>query len=258
MELKKVIMCPPRNEYFKGKAYHNFTSYPSLNAIQQHINLMETIQEHRCNVVMIEELKNHPNSVFVRDTAIVTPYGYIKAKMAHPSRKEEEEWMAHILESMGVEMIWEVRGKATVEGGDVILAGDTAFIGHSTRTNEDGVIQLKDVLQSRGYDVRIVKVPSPFIHLGGMMSIVGNAIFHCHHSFPPNFFNGFEEMKIKCGSFIGGNVIYIGRKEVIVEERNKEAKIQLVQHGFNIHSVNLSEFIKGNGGPSCLILPLEY
>ncbi|MCD6474488.1 MAG: hypothetical protein J7K47_06270 [Thermoplasmata archaeon] len=42
------------------------------------------------------------------------------------------------------------------------------------------------------------------------------------------------------------------------KKRNKAAREKLLQHGFIVHSIDLSEFIKGNGGPSCLILPLEW
>jgi len=65
---------------------------------------------------------------------------------------------------------------------------------------------------------------------------------HCHHQFPHGFFDAFEEIVTKCDSFIGGNVVYMKGEEegVIVEERNREAREKLMQHGFNIHSIDLS------------------
>jgi len=120
--------------------------------------------------------------------------------------------------------IGEIKGNASCEGGDVILAGEVAFIGHSSRTNEEGIRQLKNILENIGYDVRVATVAKPFLHLGGMMSIVGNTILHCHHEFPDGFFDGFEEIIIECDSFIGGNVIYTGKRKVIVEK--KEIRLQ--------------------------------
>ncbi|MCD6572690.1 MAG: amidinotransferase [Thermoplasmata archaeon] len=259
MELKSVVVCPPAQEYFNVENLnkHNIKEVASKEAIKQHETLVKFLKKE-CEVHEIKELQGHPNSVFVRDAAIVTPCGYIKVRMGLESRRGEEEWMASFLESLGIEKVGEIKGNASCEGGDIILAGDVAFIGHSTRTNEEGVEQLKNILESIGYEVRIATVAKPFLHLGGMMSIVGNTILHCHHGFPDGFLDGFEEMTIECNSFIGGNVIYIQGKEVIVEERNKEAIKKLQKHEFNVHVIDLSEFIKGNGGPSCLILPLKW
>ncbi len=261
MELKSVVVCPPAKEYFnvRDAAQHNIAEVAIKEiAKRQHEMLVKLIEENGCDVFIARELKNHPNSVFVRDAAIVTPYGYIKARMGLESRRGEEEWMASFLQSLGIEKIGEIKGNGSCEGGDVIITGDVAFVGHSSRSNEDGIKQLKKLLHELGYEVRIANVVHPFLHLGGMMSVVGDAILHCRHGFPDGFFDGFEEIIIECNSFIGGNVIYTGGKEVIVEERNGEAREKLMQHGFNTHTIDLSEFIKGNGGPSCLILPVEW
>jgi len=261
MELKSVVVCPPSSEYFnvRNAINHNIAEIAiKEKAIRQHDSLIRLIEENGCRVFIARELKNHPNSVFVRDAAIVTPYGYIKVRMGLESRRGEEEWMASFLESLGIEKVGEIKGNASCEGGDIILAEEVAFIGHSTRTNEKGIEQLKNILESIGYEVRITTVAKPFLHLGGMMSIVGNTILHCHHGFPDGFLDGFEEITLECNSFMGGNVIYIQGKEVIVEERNKEAIKKLQEHEFNVHVIDLSEFIKGNGGPSCLILPLKW
>ncbi len=65
----------------------------------------------------------------MRDTAIITPYGYIKARMGLETRRGEEEWMASFLESLGIEKIGEIKGNASCERGDVIIDRDIAFIG---------------------------------------------------------------------------------------------------------------------------------
>jgi len=38
----------------------------------------------------------------VHDAAIITPYGYIKARMGLETRRGEEEWMASFLKSLGM------------------------------------------------------------------------------------------------------------------------------------------------------------
>ena len=77
-----------------------------------------------------------------------------------------------------------------------------------------------------------------------------------HNILPDNFFNGFNVIRLLAGNFISGNVISNGEGTVIAEESNEEAIDKLNKSGMQVHALNLSEFLKGTGGPSCLILPV--
>jgi N-dimethylarginine dimethylaminohydrolase len=44
---------------------------------------------------------------------------------------------------------------------------------------------------------------------------------------------------------------------VLVEKRNSAAIELLEKTGIKVISLDLSEFIKGRGGPSCLVLPIS-
>jgi N-dimethylarginine dimethylaminohydrolase len=73
--------------------------------------------------------------------------------------------------------------------------------------------------------------------------------------FPVNFFNGFNRIEVPRGNFVSSNVIALGNHEVIAERTNASTINILEQKGFRVYSLDLSEFNKGTGGPSCLILP---
>jgi N-dimethylarginine dimethylaminohydrolase len=106
-------------------------------------------------------------------------------------------------------------------------------------------------------EVRSIEVPEPFLHLGGAMSILSpDDVLCCQGIFPIDFFNGFNRIEVPKDNFISGNVISLGNHEVIAEKTNTIAINILKQNGYHIHSLDLSEFIKGTGGPSCLILPV--
>jgi len=109
-----------------------------------------------------------------------------------------------------------------------------------------------------GYGIRVVNVAAPSLHIGGVMSVVGERqVLACDGVFPTGFFAGFDVITVPTADFIGGNVITSGAGEVIVERRNTAAIAALAEAGFTVHPLDLSEFVKGGGGPSCLILPLE-
>lgn len=259
--LRRVIICRPEKEYYRvdNLKTHNIQMVADRAlALRQYGELKNHLEKSDCKVIEISELKNHPNSVFVRDAALVTPQGYIQLRMGLFSRQGEDRWMARILMDLGFQCIGKIRSPGTVEGGDVILAWPVAFIGQSERTNESGARQLSRILEAMGYEVRILALSSHHLHLGGVMSLVGprTVLCACDHV-PPAFFEGFKVIPIPDESPTSGNVICLGRKKVIVEKSNKAAKKALKEAGFTVFELDLSEFIKGSGGPTCLILPIE-
>ena len=258
--LKRVIVSPPEKEYFKVENLEKHNIMERANedkAREQHKKLREVMRDAGAEVIEVPELDGHPNSVFTMDTALSLGDSYIKLRMGLPTRRGEEEWMAKILDGFGLERIGEVKASGTAEGGDLIPAYPIFFIGQSTRTNKEGAKQTADIVEKLGYKARIIKVPGMHLHLGGAMTLVGEDKILACNSIPKDLLKGFDVIWLNCHSFISGNVIYLGNDKVIVEKRNEEAREKLEMEGYEVFPLNLSEFVKGSGGPSCLILSLE-
>ncbi|MCP2605048.1 arginine deiminase family protein [Candidatus Aminicenantes bacterium AH-873-B07] len=259
--LRKVIVCTPEKEYFKvdNLRAHNIEEIADKEkAKTQHDELKRILRNFGSEIIDIPELQNHPNSIFTRDTAVCIPYGYIRLRMGLETRKGEEEWMSEILNSLGESLVGSIKDPGTVEGGDIILGGRVAFIGHSLRTNSQGVKQISEILKSMNYEIRAANLPKNYLHIGGAMTMIGpENILCCKNVFPEDFFKDFEITEIECPSSITSNVIYLGNQEVIADSSNYKAIEALERKGYKIHAIDLSEFVKGKGGPSCLILPIE-
>lgn len=258
--LRQVVMCSPSVEYFivDNKQKHNITESADKNiAIYQHRNLVKTIENLGTEVLLINELKAHPNSVFTKDTAVSIPAGYIKLRMGISSREGEETWMNNYLDEKKITKVASINYPGTVEGGDVIIINGTVFVGISTRTNEFGAFQLKEILEKQGFEVRIFQVPQPFLHLGGAMSAIDkNTVLCVENLFSVEYFTGFKVINIPNKDYISGNVISLGQKNVIININNQGTIRVLKDEGFTISECDLSEFAKGTGGPSCLIMPI--
>ena len=260
-DLTRVIVCTPRVEYYRvldPKAQNIPERADPRKTHTQFQALKSILTDAGCDVIDIPELPGHPNSVFTRDTALVTPEGFIALRMGLPDRKGEDEWMAEILSSLNEPLVGRITEPGTVEGGDVILAGDVAFIGESGRTNREGIEQLRHMLESMGYEIRTARVVGA-LHLGGLMSAIGpGRLICCSERCPDGFFKGYECVDVPYDGISNGNVICIRENEVIVNvAENRAAAQRLRDRGVKVHPLDLSEFRKGAGGPSCLILPLE-
>lgn len=259
--LLKVVVCAPETEYFNAidPSVHNIEQYADKDAaIAQHRQLCKAMSDNGVEVLYIQELKNHPNSVFPRDTCVRVSHGYIQLRMGLSSRQGEELWMAEFLEQHGMYKFGAIHSPGTVEGGDVILAGNVVFIGQSRRSNAEGVKQIKKLFEKGSFEVRIAEVPPPRLHIGGMMSMIGpRRVLCCLELFPEGFFQGFDVISVSAESFISGNVICLDENVVIAEKSNVPAIHSLQEKEVRVYDLDLSEFVKGRGGPTCLIMPLE-
>ncbi|MEW5900712.1 MAG: arginine deiminase family protein [Acidobacteriota bacterium] len=260
-KLRRVVASAPGRAYFEveNPAAHNIEELADRRlATAQHRRLREVLEASGARVINLKELAGHPNSVFVRDSGLVTPRGFIRLRMGLPTRRGEEEWMAGILESLGIPCAGAVEEPGTIEGGDVILAGPVAFVGQSERTNKSGVRQISRLLMRMDYEVRSLALPAPYLHIGGAMSAVGpKTILCCQGLFPKGFFAGYDLVEIPPTDATGANVIALGNGEVLAEKSSRAAARALGAAGIAVKLIDLSEFVKGRGGPTCLILPVE-
>ena len=260
--LTKVVVCTPRQEYFRIddlKAHNINAIADQAQTMEQFNRLKSAMTQFGAEVIDVPELSGHPNSVFTRDVSLCTPEGYIKLRLGLPARRGEGEWMAKILGSLGEPCAGEIKNPGTVEGGDVILVGPVAFVGHTRRTNSEGVKQVSALLTKIGYKIRTISITDRYLHLGGAMSAIGpEKILCCQGVFPSDFFKGFDIVAVPHAGPSTGNVICLTGDEIIANvSENLDAIEILERQNVKVHRIDLSEFRKGAGGPTCLVLPIE-
>ncbi len=56
---------------------------------------------------------------------------------------------------------------------------------------------------------------------------------------------------------MGTNVLALGNKQVIAASCNRRINDQLRKNGFETIEIEMSEIIKGGGGPRCMTLPVN-
>jgi dimethylargininase len=259
--LTRVVVSTPSKEYFavSDVTAHNLNEVADPETtVRQHRALQKEMADAGAEVTDAHELEGHPNSVFTRDASLVTPEGYIELRVGLETRRGEEAWLAGVLEDSDEPCAGVIEAPGTVEGGDVILVGGVALVGQSARTNESGVVQLSELLKKMGYEVRVALV-NGYLHLGGAMSAIApDRLLVVRDEYPDGFFDGFDVVEVDKRGPSTGNVICVGPNAIIGNvAENGEAMETLDANGVDVHAVDLSEFRKGAGGPTCLILPVE-
>jgi dimethylargininase len=104
----------------------------------------------------------------------------------------------------------------------------------------------------------VIPLPDPILHLDKVLMLVGpDRAIYCRGLLAEESLGGFDKVEIRYSGPTTANIICLGEDEVIVEQSNQEAAKQLRARGLVVHELDLSEFVKGSGGPNCLIMPVE-
>jgi dimethylargininase len=259
--LTRVIVSTPVREYtnVENLKAHNILEPPDQKtAVQQHALIKETMQAFGAEVLDVPELEGHPNSVFTRDAALCTPEGYVYLRPGISTREKEGDWMAAVLEDIGEPCVGRITAPGSVDGGDVVLTSEVAFVGLSQRTNEEGIRQLSHILGQMAYETRTVILPSSVLHLDKvLMPVRPGQLLVSRNVVSDTSLKGFNCIDIEFSVSTTSNIICLGVGEIIVGSSNEGAILKLEKEGLKLHVLNISEFSKGDAGPNCLIMPLE-
>jgi dimethylargininase len=172
-------------------------------------------------------------------------------RMAEPSRAGETDLLAPVLAER-----FEVRhitAPGTLEGGDVLNAGETLIVGESDRTNVEGIAQLRALVEP----LRVFVLSTPvreYLHLLTAVTYIGNNLIVVHEDFSGEpLLRGFSKVIVPRAEAYAANTLGI-RECVIVPAGHSRTEEQLRALGLTVLRVPMSEFYKADGGVSCLSL----
>jgi dimethylargininase len=120
-------------------------------AERQHRTYTEALAALGCTVQWLAPLPQHPDGVFVEDTALVLPEVAVVMRPGVASRRGEVASAAEALAQYRRAI--DISAPACLEGGDILTIGRRVFVGASARSNGAGRSQLRRVLEPFGYSV---------------------------------------------------------------------------------------------------------
>ena len=210
------------------------------------------------------------DSIYTRDTSIITDRGAIICNMGKKDRIKEPVAVSKYLESINIPIIGEIKDPGTLEGGDVVWIDEsTIAIGEGYRTNSNAIEQLKKLLNQ---NIEIISVPLPHwtgpedcLHLMSNLSPIREKLFLVYPKLlPVRFIKYLNEREIKLIDVpdeeyqsMGCNVLALDSNTAIMVEGNPITKSRLESEGIKVLTYPGNEIsVKGTGGPTCLTRPL--
>lgn len=192
-----------------------------------------------------------PDCVYIEDTALLLGPVALATVPGAPSRRPE---VAPVAAALAVQMsVHSMALPATLDGGDVLRAGEHLFVGLSGRTNAGGVQALRDVAEPRGLRVHPVPVTGG-LHLKSAITMATPELaLLVRGALDPAPFQaaGLEVLAVE--EPLGGNVLGLADR-VIVSSSAPGTAATLRARGLPVVSVDVSELHKGDGALTCLSL----
>ena len=220
-------------------------------AIAQHKAYEDCLTALGVQVISIPAEPDLPDAVFVEDPAVVVDEVAVISIMGAPSRRPEAGSLAVALSRY--RPIEQLVAPATLDGGDVMRAGRSVFVGLSKRTNREGFDQLRDILRVYDYQVQAVDVGG-CLHLKSACSYIGNNSILINRSLiDPEQFHGFELIDVADEEPAGANALLV-RDIVIISASFPKTRALLERRGFFVRTIDVSELQKAEAGVTCTSL----
>ncbi|MEY3193889.1 MAG: hypothetical protein RI982_1685, partial [Bacteroidota bacterium] len=188
------------------------------------------------------------DSIYCRDAAIATSKGMIICNMGKEGRRNEPLSQQKAYEAAGIPVLGVITAPGTIEGGDVAwLDAKTLAVGHTYRTNEEGIKQVSALLKPLGVEVISVPMPhyrgpSDVFHLMSVLSPVADNIAVVYSPLIPIVFRnelikrGFELVEVPEVEFdsMGCNVLALAPRTCLMVKGNPITKSRLEAAGCKV------------------------
>jgi N-dimethylarginine dimethylaminohydrolase len=252
----------------------NFLGKPDLSKALDEYNAFERLLRKSGTKVSYFPLQENLSldAMYCRDASIATDYGMIICNMGKPLRQQEPIAQMQAFEAAGQPVLGMISAPGTIEGGDLAWLNETTLaVGHTYRTNEDGIVQLKALLEPKGITIITVplphfKGPSDVFHLMSILSPVDKNLAVVYSPLMPIVFRqqlismGYDLIEVPEEEYdsMGCNVLAIAPRECIMVSGNPKTRAAVENAGCTVHEyAGLEISVKGGGGPTCLTRPLE-
>jgi dimethylargininase len=223
-------------------------------AVSQHLAYISVLRECGLEVTALDADEQHPDSVFIEDTAVLTARCAILARPGVDSRRGEVHGVEEVL-SGRYENVERIIAPGTLDGGDVLQVGDHFYIGFTSRTSPEGARQLSEILEGYGYGSSHVE-SREYLHLKSGVSYLGDNVLVVAGKLATNGeFERFDKIVVEPHEEYSANCIRVN-DYVLVPAGFERTKAQIVARGYELFELEMSEFRKVDGGLSCLSLRL--
>jgi dimethylargininase len=189
------------------------------------------------------------DSVFVEDQVVMFGDLAVLTSPGAESRRGETASVERAVRDLPGLTVRRIELPGTLEGGDVLKVGDTVYVGASSRTNAEGIRQLRSILAPHGFTVVGVPVTKA-LHLKSTLTALpdGTIIGDADRVETPTLFPSF----LPVPEPEGVAVVELSPETLLMSAAAPKTAAMLSELGYRVVTVDISEFEKLEGCVTCM------
>jgi N-dimethylarginine dimethylaminohydrolase len=252
----------------------NFSAPPDLaRAIDEYDRFVALLNQDGVAVEFLPETETLSlDSIYVRDASVVCDRGAILCRMGKAARRDEPAAQEAAFRALGYPIVGRIEAPGRLEGGDVVwLDRRTIAVGRGYRTNDQGILQLGELLNDAIDELITVPLPhwrgpADVFHLMSIISPVDDDLAVVYSRLMPV---GVRELQLARDTTLvevpdeefdsmGANVLAVAPRRCVMLSENPITRQRLERAGATVLSYEGTDIsVKGGGGPTCLTRPLS-
>ena len=230
----------------------------AAKAAEQHRDYERALQAAGFAVVRLPDLPEHPDGVFVEDTAIILDDHAIITRPGAASRAGEvDSTAAGLADHLQIHRI----EAGHVDGGDVLRIGRKIHVGLSTRSDAQGIAELKQLAGRLGFEVEAAELRG-CLHLKTATTLAGRdssgrpVLLYNPEALDPRQFAGVDPLPVPADELYAANVLWAG-EHVIMPAKYPTTASLLRERGVQVTQIDVAELEKAEAGVTCMSLISE-
>ena len=268
--LRAVLVAPPSSALEREQPLPGEPNAIVERARSQYGVFLMRLRAHGVRAIEIGADPVGPLGSLCADIALVFADGAFLMRPSEVNRRREVAPVEAALEAAGIPILRRIEPPGLLDGGDVMLADGTVFIGVSQRRqsdigifggthgNQHGREQLAAYARERGLNVVEVPLAAEVRRLRSVASLVDvRTIVYAAGLLDHERFAGFELVEVPRGEDYAAGLLVFGPRRVIANLRFRETIPRLRKAKIAVDAIDLWEFGKIGATPSSLALPLK-
>jgi dimethylargininase len=231
----------------------------AARARAQHEILTKTLRYFNCETTVLEPFTADPFAAAVADNAVVFENGAVMMRPWSMTRRAESAWLEEEFVKRDIPIAGHIAAPGLLDGGDVLMAGNTAFIGVSKRSNSLGRAGFAQIAKAHGFNVVEVNLAAG---VASLRSVAGALSSDSVVLAPPNrldhaAFAGFKTFVTPVNEDLGAGVLNLGEHHVLADVRYSRVNDLLRKGGIVVEAIDLYDFARIGASPSMLAVDLK-
>ena len=218
-------------------------------AKKQHAEYCRALKQLELKLISVSADNTLPDSCFVEDTAAIFGEKAIICNMKTESRAKEVIEVAKALSKL--KDTYYIKPPATIDGGDILKAEGTVFVGLTSRTNLHAVRQLERILAKSDFKVVPVRIHD-MLHLKSACTYLGDdCVVVAEGFFDMDLLRSYKRIVVPRGEEYAADCLAVNGTVLVAKGYPKTERL-IERAGFSAREVDVAEFRKGDGALTCL------